>query len=148
MRWQTSAPLGPQASRGMHEQPRELASHVFARVAQCAGPRMGIWTQPPLELPMQNELNIVPGGHAPASSRGTHWGAGPQRLVDGWTQNWSGPQVAPPQPRGASDRTSEAASIVRESEPASTMHAHPRPRDCHLPSIPHVYAPPQQGLLP
>jgi hypothetical protein len=87
MRWQTSAPLGPQAFLGKHEHIVGFAPHELERVSQCGGPRIGISTQPPVWLPTQNELYVVPGGQAPASVIGTHVGAGPQRLVDGWTQN-------------------------------------------------------------
>ena len=103
MRWQKSAPLGAQALLGKHEHIEGLVPQVLERVAQCGGPRMGIATQPPLGFPMQNELNMVPAGQTPASFCGTHCGAAPHRLVDGWTQNWSAPQVAPPQSESPSN---------------------------------------------
>src|SRR5690242_19293264 len=113
---------------GKHAHVTVVGPHAGGTFSQWGGPRMGIFTQPPLWLPTQNALNVVPGGHAPASSRGTHSGAGPHWLVDGWTQTCSTPHVTPPQSDGASD----VASADRASEPASgCRHAHPRPIVCH-----------------
>ena len=125
MRWQMSAPFGAQALPDKHEQVEGFAPQVLVRIAQCGGPRIGMATQPPVELPVQNDVNTVPEGQAPASVIGTHCGTAPQKLVDGWTQNWSALHVASPQ----AERASEPASFGEETQ------AQPRASISHLPSI-------------
>ena len=64
--------------------------------AQWGGTGFGTSTHPPDELPPQYCIHVVPGGHAPPSSTGTHRGCGPQKLFAGWTHTSFGAQLALP----------------------------------------------------
>jgi hypothetical protein len=142
-----SAPFGAQAFLEKHEHIEEFAPHVLERVTQCGAPRIGMSTQPPVELPAQKALYMVPAGQPPPSVIGTHCGTAPQELVEGCMQYCSGAHVASPQ--GA--RASDGASLALASDPASfgpaSLPARPPALAPAPPPFPPPTTPPEPPLV-